>query len=306
MSPLFQDLSEIKDGLSKKIIFRKLDKKLNKIIIDYSKEKKEFKNFLNSYALLRKINISIPKIYEVHSEKYLIVMEDFGENRFDKIYQEKKLYDFLKLAVDNLIIIQNSIQTDNLKTLEKYTYSHLNREISEFVDYYIPYKKISNFPINNFFETWKGVYDAHSLCFDSFVHKDFEFINLFFLKSNNFHLQCGIIDFQNAFIGFKGWDLFSLLENPRQNFTRKYNEDLIKYFYEKVIINIDFHTFRNQYYILNLSRQIRLLGRWVKLINEGNDEFLNYIDSTEERIRQCLMYINDEKLKIIYSKVFCK
>ena len=55
------------------------------------------------------MNISIPKIYEVHSTKYLIVMEDFGKDRFDKIYQEKKLYNFLKLAVDTLIIIQNSI-----------------------------------------------------------------------------------------------------------------------------------------------------------------------------------------------------
>ena len=39
----------------------------------------------------------------------LIVMEDFGDNNFDKIVNKQDLYSLLKLAVDNLIIIQNSI-----------------------------------------------------------------------------------------------------------------------------------------------------------------------------------------------------
>ena len=130
---------------------------------------------------------------------------------------------------------------------------------------------------------------------------------LIFLKKNNYHLRCGIIDFQSAFVGFIGWDLFSILENPRINFTRKYNEELIKYFYENVYISTEFNSFRNQYYLLSLARLTRLLGRWVKLLNNKNNiEYLNYIKITQKRIISCLKNIKNDRLKLIYERALIK
>tara|TARA_B100001113_G_C21047126_1_gene595041 strand:- start:299 stop:1219 length:921 start_codon:yes stop_codon:yes gene_type:complete len=303
MNFFFQNLTEIKGGLSKKKVFRKLDKKLNKIVVDFSQNAEEFGKFFYVYEILKKVNISIPKIYEVYWEKKIVVMEDFGNNTFEKEFENKDLYNLLKLAVDNLIIIQNSINKDNLINLEKYSYNHLKKEITEFVDYYIPFRKISNFPLDDFYYSWERVYNEQKFNFDSFTHNDFEFINLIFLDNKNLHFKCGIIDFQSAKIGFKGWDLFSILENPRSYFSRKYNEDLIRYFFENVNIESDFIVFRNQYYLLNLARQTRLLGRWVKLFNEGKKDYLKYLNSTKKRIVVNLGNIKDKKLKKIYEKV---
>ena len=303
MNISLKNLLEIKGGLSKKKVFRKAEKKINKIIIDFSADSKEFDNYLKINKILSKINIAIPKVYEVHVKKKIIVIEDFGNKNFNKIINEKDLFKLLKLAVDSLIVIQNSVHKDDLYDLEKYTFSELRKEISEFVDYYLPYKKVTNFNINNFYEIWEKIYDEQNFKFNSFVHKDFEFINLILLNNNNLHLRCGIIDFQSAFIGFKGWDLFSLLEFPRVNFTRKYNEDLIKYFYENITYSYDFESFRNQYYILNLARLTRLLGRWIKLSNKENNHYLNFIDPTKERLISCLTNIKDQNLKNMYEKV---
>ncbi len=300
----FQKFQQIKDGLSKKKIYRIFEGKLNKVVIDFSENKKEFNNFLNVYEILKKINISIPKIYEVYLKEKIIVMEDFGNKKFDKILNKEELYVLLKLAIDNLIIIQNSVILDDLAKLEKYKYSDLEKEVSEFVDYYIPYKKISKFPTEDFYASWKKIFNDQKFEINSFVHKDYEFINLILLNNNSLHLKCGIIDFQGALIGFKGWDLFSILENPRIDFTRKYNEDLIKYFYENTNILSDFNSFRNHYYLLNLARQTRLIGRWVKLFYEGHEKYLNFINPTKIRINSCLKNIHDNKLKNIYKMVF--
>ena len=302
MKLLFQNLTEIKGGLSKKKVFRKLETKTKKIVIDFSDDTNEFENFINVYNILKKINISIPKVYEVYLKEKIIIMEDFGDNTFHKIFSEKNIYNLLKLAVDNLIVIQNSLVSSDTLTLRKYTFYDLQKEVSEFVEYYIPYKKVTNFPVFDFYTAWKNIYNSQNFDFSSFIHKDFEFINLILLRKKNLHLQCGIIDFQSAILGFKGWDLFSILENSRLNFTRKYNEDLIKYFYTNVSMNIDFDTFRNQYYLLNLGRQTRLLGRWIKLFNEGNKDYLNYVVPTQKRIFSCLTNIKDDKLKKIYEK----
>ncbi len=303
MSLNLHNITEIKGGLSKKKIFRNFEKNLNKIIIDFSQNKKEFDDFINVYNILKKIDISIPRIYEIHNKKKIIVLEDFGDHSFNNIFNEKKLYNLLKLAIDNLIIIQNSINQDNLLNLKKYTFNDFKKEISEFVDYYLPYKNISNFPINKFYNYWEKTYYDQKFEFNSFVHKDYEFINLIFLNENSSNFKCGIIDFQSAFIGFKGWDLFSLLENPRINFTTKYNIDLIKYYYENITINLEFDKFLTQYYLLNLGRHTRLLGRWVKLSVLGNDNYLKYIDITKKRIHSCLTSISDENLKKLYEDV---
>ena len=147
---------------------------MNKIIIDFSKDKKEFYNFLNIYQILRKVNVSIPKIYEVYTKNKSIIMEDFGDATFDKIYNDQNLYSLLRLAVDNLIIIQNSLTSSDLNELEEYSFKKLRIEISEFVDYYIQYKKIKKFPKNEFYSCWKTSFRKQKFEFKSFNHKDYE------------------------------------------------------------------------------------------------------------------------------------
>ena len=297
------DLEKIEDGLSNKLIYRITEKENTKIIIDFSRDKQEFKNFLTVYEILQKINISIPKIYEVNQKQYKIYMQDFGKNRFNKIYNKDNLYKLLKLAVENIIVIQNESNLNNLKNLKEYTFEDLKIELKEFVTYYIPNNKNSNFPTSKFYESWKSIFYSQNYNMKNFVHKDFEFVNLFFLENYESHLQCGIIDFQSAFMGFIGWDLISLLENPRINFTRDYNDKLIEYFYDKTSIIENLNTFRQQYYILSLARQTRLLGRWRKLLSTNNDnKYLDYLKITKSRTIATLNNIKNYELRSIYEK----
>ena len=297
------DLEKIEDGLSNKLIYRITEKENTKIIIDFSRDKQEFINFLTVYEILQKINISIPKIYEVNQKQYKIYMQDFGKNRFNKIYNKDNLYKLLKLAVENIIVIQNESNLNNLKNLKEYTFDDLKIELKEFVTYYIPNNKNSNFPTSKFYESWKSIFYSQNYNMKNFVHKDFEFVNLFFLENCESHLQCGIIDFQSAFKGFIGWDLISLLENPRINFTRDYNDKLIEYFYDNTPIIENLDTFREQYYVLSLARQTRLLGRWKKLFNTNNDnQYLDYLKITKSRTIATLNKIKNYELRSIYEK----
>ena len=297
------DLEKIEDGLSNKLIYRITEKENTKIIIDFFRAKQEFKNFLTVYEILQKINISIPKIYEVNQKQYKIYMQDFGKNRFNKIYNKDNLYKLLKLAVENIIVIQNESNLNNLKNLKEYTFEDLKIEIKEFVTYYIPNNKNSNFPTSKFYESWKSIFYSQNYNMKNFVHKDFEFVNLFFLENCESHLQCGIIDFQSAFKGFIGWDLISLLENPRINFTRDYNDKLIEYFYDNTSIIENFNTFLEQYYVLSLARQTRLLGRWRKLLSTNNDnKYLNYLKITKSRTIATLNNIKNYELRSMYEK----
>ena len=72
MNSNHNDYEQIEDGLSNKLIYRITEKENSKIVIDFSRDKQEFKNFLNVYEILLKVNISIPKIYEVNQQQYKI------------------------------------------------------------------------------------------------------------------------------------------------------------------------------------------------------------------------------------------
>ena len=168
---------------------------------------------------------------------------------------------------------------------------------------YIPSNKKTSFPTSKFYELWKSIFYSQNYNMINFAHKDFEFVNLFFLGNYASHLQCGIIDFQSSFMGFIGSDLISLLENPRINFTRDYNDKLIEYFYNNTPIIENLNIFREQYYVLSLARQTRLLGRWKKLLIINNDnQYLDYLKITKSRTLETLNNIKNYELRSIYEK----
>ena len=41
-------------------------------------------------------------------------MEDFGNNTFDTLLDDNELYNLLKLSIDNLIYIQNSLTSEDI------------------------------------------------------------------------------------------------------------------------------------------------------------------------------------------------
>ena len=304
MTNIITNYQQIENGASKKIIFRFRKKKFNLIGIDFTKDKNEFYNFIKTYKILINVNISIPKIYEINFDKSLILMEDFGNHRYDKIYKNQNLYDLLKSAVESIVIIQKSLKFYTLVDFEKYNFNVLKEEIKEIIDFYFPYKKIDINLAKEFLDTWESEFYKYNFDFTSFVHKDFNMNNLFFLPLQKNHLRCGIIDFQSAYIGFSGWDLFSLLEDSRVHFTSQFNDELILYFYKKTHQKIDFEIFKQQYFFLNTSRQTRLLGRWIRLAENLNQKkYLNYIDVTLERLKESLFKLKSKRLLDLYKTI---
>ena len=303
----FDDLYQIESGSSQKKIYRFKNNKEKKIVVNFSYETKQFVSFLDVHKFLSNINISIPKIFETDINKKIIIMEDFGDNRFDKLINSIDPKEILIDAINSLIEIQNTQKPIVNKFLKKYDFSSFEIEIAEFADFYLPINNISKDVVDEFFYVWKSEFDNFNFNWDSFVHKDFELSNLIYLPQRDGHLKCGIIDFQNAFIGFSGWDVFSLLENPRIYFAEKYNDELVEYFFDNTNQNLSFSEFLLQYYFLNTARQTRIIGRWINLDKKYNiNDYSKYLDVTVQRLQKSLYNLKNEKLSKLYEKIIVK
>lgn len=303
----FDDLYQIESGSSQKKIYRFKNNKEKNIVVDFSSETEQFVSFLDVHKFLSNINISIPKIFETDISKKIIIMEDFGDSRYDKLINSIDPKEILINAINSLIEIQNTQKPIVNKFLKKYDFSSFEIEIAEFADFYLPINNISKDVVDEFFYVWKSVFDNLNFNWDSFVHKDFELSNLMYLPQRDGHLKCGILDFQNAFIGFSGWDVFSLLENPRIYFEDKYNDELVEYFFNNTNQNLPFSEFLLQYYFLNTARQTRIIGRWIYFDKKNNsNNYSKYLDVTVQRLQKSLYNLQNEKLSKLYEKIIVK
>jgi len=297
------DLYQIESGASYKKIYRFKNKNIGKVVVNFSYNHNDYLSFLEVNNFLSNINISVPKIFYSDHDKSIIIMEDFGDNRYDKLINSIDPKEILIDAVNSLIEIQNTQKPIVNNIIKQYDFSSFKIEIAEFVDFYLPKNNISDDMAEEFFDIWSNEFKNLNFKWDSFVHKDFELSNLIYLPKRNNHLKCGIIDFQNAFIGFSGWDVFSLLENPRIYFDDKYNDELLEYFFNKTDQNIPIREFLNQYYFLNTARQTRIIGRWINLDNKNNYNYSKYLNVTIKRLKKSLYNLQNKKLSKLYDKL---
>jgi len=231
-------------------------------------------------------------------------MEDFGDSRYDRLIKSMEIKDILLDSINSLIEIQNTNQTITKHNLKKYNFSSFKKEIAEFADSYLPINNISKDVADEFLFIWKSEFENINFNWNAFVHKDFELQNLMHLPQRKGHLRCGILDFQNAFIGFSGWDVFSLLEYPRIYFVDKYNDELIEFFYNKTNQNLPFGEFLHQYYFLNTARQSRIIGRWINLDKKNqNHNYSKYLDITLKRLKKSLYNLQNKKLSKLYDTI---
>ena len=303
----FDDVYEIESGASHKKIYRFKNNNEGKIIVDFSYKYNDYLSFLEINNFLSMINISVPKIFDTDDTNCVIIMEDFGNIRYDKLINSIDPKDILIDAINSLIEIQKAQKPTVNKFFKKYDYSYFTVEIAEFADFYLSKKNIGKDVVDEFFYIWKSEFENLNFNWDSFVHKDFELSNLMHLSQRDGHLKCGILDFQNAFIGFSGWDVFSLLENPRIYFDDKDNDELIEYYFNKTNQNLSFKEFLTQYYFLNTARQSRIIGRWINLDKKNkNNNYSKYLSVTLKRLEKSLYNLQNEKLSKLYGKIISR
>ena len=174
----------------------------------------------------------------------------------------------------------------------------------ELTQYYFPYIKIDSKELSKDFDfIWSEAFNNIKFDFNNFCHKDFNLNNLILMPDKNKHLKCCVIDYQNAFLGESSWDLFSLLEDSRVLFTDEFNNYFIESYYAQTEQNKSLEEFKYIFNFLNASRQTRLLGRWIKLSKELNQEwYLNFIPITKKRLNKSLDLINNKNLSRFYNK----
>jgi aminoglycoside/choline kinase family phosphotransferase len=239
--------------------------------------------FINIDKILLENGFSAPKIYDIDYKNGFLLSEDFGKNSFNNILsklsgknllqKEEEIYQY---ATDLLINI-HQIDLTSIN-LPKYDNNLLLKEFQTFVDYYLKHIKnqdLSKNQQNEFYNIWLEIFK--NLSNDQFlILRDYHADNLFFLDDRKSYQKIGLIDFQDAVLGSRAYDLLSMLQDARRDVSNNLEKNMIDYYIKTT--NIDGIKFNIDYEILSLQRNVKILGIFARQgIEYKNTQYLDLI-----------------------------
>jgi len=277
-----KSLIKIKGDASFRKFFRKKNNNYTSIIVFAEKEK--LKNLLVYDAInkiLNKNKILAPTLYkENYSENY-IEIQDFGdETIFNKLKKKTNKFSYFKKIINLLNKIQ-SIKNRKIKNfknknyyLPKYDSKTLIKEANLFCDWYVK-KNLS-----------KSTEDKFSKQFKKVIKK----LTSNLMLTND---QIGLIDSQDALIGNRAYDLASLIDDVRFKTSKSFKKKIFN-FYVKKQKKLDIKKFKNDFEILSILRNLKIIGIFTRLaIRDGKKNYLKLIPYTWKLID---LRINENKV----------
>ena len=267
---LSKEFKEIKGDASFRKFYRNTKK--NSIIVFANKEKP--KNLLiydSINKILIKNNLIAPKLLSQNYENNYIEIQDLGNKTIYQIFlkNKKNQYFIFKKIINVLNKIQliKDKKIKNFKNvfykIEDYKNKILFDEAKLFSYWYIPKKlnkkKIRIFNVK-FSKEIKLLLSKLNFKNDTFVHRDFHVSNLVVNSKN----QIGLIDNQDALIGNKAYDLASLIDDVRFKTSNSLKVKVYNY-YLKTNKKIDADKFKNDFEILSVLRNLKIIGIFMRL-----------------------------------------
>jgi aminoglycoside/choline kinase family phosphotransferase len=265
-----KDFKKIKGDASIRKFYRNTKK--NSIIVFTNIEKT--KNLLiydSINKILIKNNIIAPKLLSQNYRNNYIEIQDLGNKTIYQTFIENKKNHYLILK--KVINVLNKIQkikdkkvknfNNKLYNIKNYNNKVLFDETKLFNDWYVP-KKLNKKKIylfkDKFNKEIKLLLSKLKFKNNTFVHRDFHVSNLIINSKN----QIGLIDNQDALIGNRAYDLASLIDDVRYKTSNSLKDKVYNY-YLKTNKNIHAKKFKNDFDILSVLRNLKIIGIFMRL-----------------------------------------
>ena len=236
--------------------------------------------FANIAKHLIKQGLRAPEIYAEDMKNGLLLIEDFGDDTYTRLLNAGQdpapLY---KKAVDALIELHKATDHKPAK-VGPYDKAALYEEAVLLIDWYYPAltgQKATPEMRASYEKVWEGLFAQLPKDQETLVLRDYHVDNLILLKNG----QAGLLDFQDALIGQKSYDLMSLLEDARRDVPKKIQTDMIDHYLRET--GVDRAGFMRSYKILSAHRHAKVLGIFVRLFErDGKERYLQFLPHVQK------------------------
>ena len=248
---------------------------------------------ITTTALFLQAGWRVPVIYASDVTQGLVLIEDFGDLTLThalELTPTSKPALYLR-AVDQLVALHRYCDV-GMETarghLVHYQPANFKRMLESFKTDYLPLivpapaKRVA--AITDFDAMLDRVLPQCWRVGDVIIHRDYHVDNLMLVENDEGEEDCGIIDFQDAAIAPRPYDLVSLLRDVRHDIGPEL-ESSLKDRYCAAFDDLDRSDFEMSYATCNMVRNFRILGRFGWLaIKAGKRRYFDFIPHCWELI----------------------
>lgn len=252
--------------------------------------------FLEVHELLTKARIDVPKIYADASKDGYLLLEDLGDRTLAQVLeidpsQKDALY---KRAVSDLVAAQlhlKPLAEGTIVATRRFDEELLRWEIDHFREWALEARGVT-LP-----EQVRGRFDrlATALAREvaamatAVVHRDYQSRNLMVREDGSIVW----IDFQDALIGPRVYDLVALLNDSYQTFDPAFVGQRIVEAAEAQGLRPDILAF--EFHLVTVQRKLKDAGRFVFIDRvKGNPNFLPFVEPTLKKVRRSMAAIGSK------------
>lgn len=269
------DRSILADDASFRRYDRLRDGDRQAVLMDAPPPQEDTRPFIQIANHLRQLGLSAPEIYSQDTDQGLLILEDFGDQTYARVLarspeREMALYE---LAVDVLIELHKKpldAQTPN--GLAAYDNAQHLREVGLLLDWHLPQVSANPLPpeaVVTYQALWQNLFDFVHTQPKALVLRDFHVDNLVWLENRPGLAACGLLDFQDALVGSRAYDLMSLLEDARRDISDQMiaalKQRYCAAFAELAKPGPAFDAFEASYAILGAGRHAKVIGIFTRL-----------------------------------------
>jgi aminoglycoside/choline kinase family phosphotransferase len=258
--------------------------------------------FLEVRELLESHAIRVPKLLAEACDSGWLVVEDLGDTLAQHLeHSPEDKQALYQSAVRDLARAQQSLRTlpgESIVLQRAFDVDLLRWELDHFREWALEARGIQLDSEQHAVFAQATEYLATTIASwpRGFVHRDYQSRNLMVLPKPNGSPDLAWIDFQDAMLGPRVYDLVALLGDSYQSFDRAFvDARLAEFCAHSGFDAAERRTLEREFDMVTLQRKLKDAGRFVFIERKnGNPSFLKFVEPTIEKARASLARLADD------------
>jgi N-acetylmuramate 1-kinase len=240
--------------------------------------------FLEMRELLENARVKVPRLFGARPELGLLVVEDLGETLAERLErapaERAELY---RRAVVDLAAAQTALAdlpAGSIVRTRSFDRELLTWEVEHFREWGVEALGVtlSDAELSTFARATAYLVETITSFAPGFVHRDYQSRNLLAQADGSI----AWIDFQDALLGPRAYDLVALLRDSYQDFDETFvSERLAEFAEARAISGDDLAALRFEFDVITVQRKLKDAGRFVFFERtRGDDSYLKFFVPT--------------------------
>ena len=259
---------------------------------------------------LRGLGLAAPEIFARDLAHGLLLLEDLGDHVYGELIEKgegpagEPLDELYRAGVETILRLQSvpapaalPVGDGTAHELPRFDDSVFRAELDVLLDWYFPVVLEGEATAQmraDYHGLWTALRPHVDAGVETLFLRDYHSPNMLWLGDRDGAARVGLIDYQDALIGSRAYDVVSFLQDARRDVPPAREQAMLALYVGRAkaeLPGFDEEEFRASYAVLGAERALRLIGLWPRLLKrDGKPHYMAHMPRTMDYLRRNLAH----------------